>query len=266
MEDIEICMNYKKTLHKIFALNNDFPNIKLIIVGNFDLTKSELNQLFDFSGFISIGYPSVTRNMDSLRDIISKKLDINSNSNQIEILNQCLGNFSHNFANLNQYIFAIKENYDEIFNHNFNYINDLMNNLNQLSLTYEVEIFKSKKKIDFIKEQEIEEFMDEIKLDLFQDNPPSVKQSNKQIKEKIQNISSISPINIKCLNQKEIEFSNKLHHSSQNLSESLSRAQKIILLSSFFASESSAKADSVIFKSVKRTKRRNRTKVITFSI
>ena len=56
----------------------------------------------------------------------------------------------------------------------------------------------------------------------------------------------------------ELSKSSQLLDNSEKIKNSLSHTQKILLLSAFFATESSPKTDAVTFKSVKRTRTRIR--------
>ena len=109
IDDLSTFRFFQKKLQKIFAIVNCFTKIRMIIISNFDLCKSELKNDFNFDDFISVQYPQ--KNNSLITKIVKEHIDIKPVSNFIynDIINKCVLSFQYPFANLNETIYASKE-------------------------------------------------------------------------------------------------------------------------------------------------------------
>jgi hypothetical protein len=279
----------------------------MIMISNFDIANSEISQIFDFSGFISLCYPSLKKDSYTIKEIICKKIP--NFSSYDGVIRKCIGSYSYSITNLNEFIFNTKEVLEEYIassNKDYN-LNEVTNTMKQITLAKEVEDFKSKQKLDFISKDTEEKFIDEFlntsslskmnlnnnlgnscnsniqnnlnlnssnfsaNLNLNNNNHSSNSNNNSKTKfrpdEKIKSQISMAPIHVQRIGQNELDeeiegasLITAINNctSSNKLTESLSKTQKILLLSAFLATESSPKLDTITFKSVKRTKTRIR--------
>jgi hypothetical protein len=254
LEDLNLCQTYKKYINKILALGSNFPKINLILISNFNLSKSELATGCDFSSFVSICFPNIKKDIETIKEIILSKVNREMyDSNIDEVLNKCILNFNHSITNLNEYIFCIIENLEDYCNrikndcYLQNHYNELIKGLASMNISGTGE--KNEKFFNY-------------------NNANSQNFSKIRLNEKIHYQISVTPIHLKSLDINETNGANsKINflQSAKNLTESLSMTQKILLLSAFLASETSPKNDCVIFKNVKNTKLRIR-KVIFFIV
>lgn len=234
-----------------------------------------MKQILDLSTFISICFPAIKSDEDSMIEILSKHIEV-GNVNQEELMLNCIGNFKHNFANLNEYVYSLKNNMDlcdDLANYVKFGMNEVIQNLDQLSLTKEVESFTKEKNINVISIKEIDEFMDKVRLsyevtekvDLNQayiDSPSNVSSNVKIVKfkqkDQLRELTSSAPIHLINLTETKNSETNPSKftalYSSKNLTDSLSRNQKLLLLSGFFAYQVPPKSDINTFRSVKKTK------------
>jgi hypothetical protein len=250
----------------------------MLIISNFDIANSEISQIFDFSGFMSLCYPNIKKDMNLIKDIICK--DIQNASEYEGIIRKCIGSYNYSIANLNEFIINTKEIFEEYKNsatREFNK-NEVANSLNYLSIAKDVENFKSKKKLKFLskdtEDTDMEEFLNTAnlsKLNLNVNGQISNKNYESKAKFKLdENIRKqihTAPIHVQKIKNKnpdEEEFEKYVRNSvgvnncnsADKITESLSKTQKILLLAAFFATESSPKLDSVTFKNVKKTRSR----------
>lgn len=237
IEDIHNFLFFNKNLLKLFALANSFDTVKLILVSNFDITQSELRNVYDFSSFVSICVNQ--RSKKETKEILQKNLNEMTTESKIfqEIINKCVANFEYPLMNLNEILFCTKENVE-----NFTKIPSELN-------------------LEMITNQ-----MNSITIENgTSDQYPRKKYDPQLLSKAIMQQIQYSPLHIKKLNenqeQEEKTKSNmetSLLHSGKNLTESLSRSQKALLLASFLANETSPNNDSNVFKSTKRSHKRNR--------
>ena len=216
---------------KIFALSNTNPNIRIVLIGNFNIYDSELANYLDLSAFISKCFPNKKKQIDYIHNIISQNYNnldsitcYNNKFSIKEILDKLISNFNDAFSNLNEYIFAVSECFEEL-------------------------------------QSEFESAFKKLSLNNINGNK-TVKNTSEIIREKINFHISSAPLHIKPLvlngvtnNNNKLCFINK-NNSNNSLTESLSRSQKLILLSAFMANELNSSKDGVYFKNVKRTSKR----------
>lgn len=219
--DIETFLFFKKQISKLLAINRVYSHFKLLLISNFDMKKSELTNYFDFSVIFSLPFPSLTKN--DIRKIIDENcnnLTYNSKQNSA-IVDECIENFYYAFMNLNEYIYNIKKNLETFKNYN-----NITNEFKELKLDDNTNNNNNSSKRNF--ENNLK----------------------KCIKEEI-NYAPIHLIKINSLNNNEnsdnLNTENALLETGKNLTESLSISQKILLLSSFLATEISTNSDYNIF-------------------
>ena len=224
-------LSIKHYLLKLFALAETFSKIKLILISNFDLSKSELASQFNFDTYVTECIPSIKSDKNYLKEIILKNLD-KLNEQEIRspqlfispeedsIVTKSINNLSYSFNNLNEYIYCIGENLNEF-------------------APYKDETRMLK---------ELEESVANINL-----NGNNINPRKPNFKEKLIHQINVMPVHIKNLSSQK-NFRLTTLQSTKQLTESLSKSQKIILLSSFLATQSPASLDHVIFQNAKRTK------------
>ncbi len=227
--DLETVLFFKKQISKLLAINRAYPNFKILLISNFDMKKSELSNYFDFSVIMSVPFPSLTKN--DIKKIIDEHCNnITYNSkNYDSIVKECIENYYFAFMNLNEYIYNINKNLETFKN----YIN-ITNEFKELKL-------------------EDNNNNDNNKNNSSKNNFES--NLKKCIKEEI-NYAPIHLIKINSLNQNSdnTNTENALLETGKNLTESLSTTQKILLLSSFLATEVSTSSDFNTFLHYKEGK------------
>lgn len=109
IDDINKFIFFQKILQKIFAIVNSFPKIRMIVITDFDICKSELKHSFNFDDFISVQYPQKSNAL--ITKIIKEHIDIKPVSNYIynDIINKCVLSFQYPFANMNEIIHSTNE-------------------------------------------------------------------------------------------------------------------------------------------------------------
>ena len=222
--DIETFLFFKKQISKLLAINRAYPHFKILLISNFDMKKSELTYYFDFSVIISVPFPSLTKNdIKKIIDEHCNNLTYNP-QNYSSIVNECIENFYYAFMNLNEYIYNIKKNLETFKNYN-----NITNEFKELKL-------------------EDNNNNDNNKNNSSKNNFES--NLKKCIKEEI-NYAPIHLIKINSLNNNQnsdnLNTENALLETGKNLTESLSTSQKILLLSSFLATEISTSSDYSTF-------------------
>lgn len=235
IEDIHNFLFFNKNLLKLFALANSFDTVKLILVSNFDITQSELRNIYDFSSFVSICVNQ--RSKKETKEILQKNLNEMTTEPKIlqEIINKCVANFEYPIMNLNEILFCTKEN---------------LENFTKIPSELNLEIITKQMDSTTIENEKV-------------DNHSIKKYDPKLLSKAIMQQIQYSPLHIKKLNTKQEQeektnMESSILHSGKNLTESLSCSQKALLLASFLANETSPNNDSNIFKSIKRTHKRNR--------
>ena len=236
--------------------------MKIILVSNFDILQSEFSRWADMSTFIPVCFPNVKRDFKTLKEIIMKNIHLEKYQYDVdEVINKSLLNLTNSITNLNEIIYCTSENLEEYSSHavridrdNYlkNYYNDLVtcfNNIDIKNLNSEEENSLSGKE----KETKIK--------NKWNYNNISQHQIVKKIKlnDKLHQQIFVTPIHFRNLDSQMDSSVNTVNRvnvleSTKNLTESLSKSQKILLLSAFMAGEISARMDGVIFKAVKKTK------------
>lgn len=231
VDSINSFLYFKKQLAKVFAMANFIENIRIILVSNFNAVKSELRSAFDFSSFVTVAFPQ--RNKTETIEIINNVLtDISVESDKCaDIINKCVGHFEYPLVNLNEIIYCTQENV-EMFTksaaeQNIENIADMMssieiNNNNKYKKTYD-----NLKLMQSIRQQ-------------IQYSPLHIKKWPDENEGLVNNTNQNNNINNTI---KE----NALMHSGKNLTENLSKSQKILLLSSFLAYETNPINDIYMF-------------------
>ena len=298
--DMDSFNYYKKEIIKLFVALKSCPNMKIILISNFDITNSEIQSDYDFSSIIPLQFPVLTN--EALKGIIEKVCNVKYyDKNRFdELVNTCIQNFQYNFSNLNEIIFNIEKNL-----HLFNYLtaDGKMHEYYEKTKYIESSDKKKEKKEkekDRDKDIEMKDKRDDKDSDKDEYEKEKENRGEKNNKEdsrhhskhkkyehdihtsnyhainngleftqnnmrmNIRNQTRCAPIHEMKLEsffkkkdiyqmQKEQEEikDDKNNNQTKNLTESLSRSQKILLLASYFASEISAKNDKMLFKAKK---------------
>ena len=227
--DINSFLFCKKSISKVFALANSFSKLKLILVSNFDMKNSELRSYFDFSSFIGICFP--LRTFEDNKKIIDAKLESISNGGPIyeDIVKKSLVNLEYPIMNLNEIYYCIKESVE---------------NFNQTK-----------------SDEQLQTFSQDFNRMSIQVKPPDF---NTRLTEAIRKQIQFTPTHIKSLNENMDDDKDKkefsILYSNKNLTESLSRSQKILLLSSFLANETTPNNDEKVFLNTKKSFKSSKTK------
>jgi hypothetical protein len=256
IEDIELVKHYSKNFQKVLQMT-EICNIKFILISNFDMGSSELVNILDFSNFMSLTFPR--RNVDKLKEMILTEVDISNYDSTLvrESLNTCVNNYFSNFCNFEEYLIGFEDNlkyakYPNEF--------DLENNFSHMNLNSKDSGLNSSLGLGIGQGGFQKPITNQIQpsQNPNTNNVQNQKTGNKLRKNIIKQITS-GPLHINYLTNStytpaDTNNNSNAFGSSKNLTESLSRSQKVLLLAAFFASESSPKIDSVIFKNVKKTK------------
>ena len=302
--DMDSFNYYKKELIKFFVAVSSCQNMKIILISNFDITNSEIQYDYDFSSFISIQFPDLTK--DELKNIINKECNSKyyEENRYNEIVDVCISNFQYIVSNLNELIFNIKQN--------LNYFDYIHTDSKMTELFQKAKfIKKSHKKKKDNKDEDIEMKSEEKEeLDSKKDDEDE-NEEEKEVKENelekkakvdkdiytynmhtsndgiqynkfnlIKNVEiqvKYAPIHliklesffkkmpkeiIRLIDEEENKDNNGNNQNNhiKNMTKSLPKSQKILLLASFIASESSIKNDINLFnsKKIKSGKRKNR--------
>ena len=138
--DMESFVYFKKHLIKFFVSFSSCPNMKVLLISNFDITNSEIQYDYDFSSFISIQFPTVTK--EKIKTIIKKSYSYKYYDSEKfdEIVETCINNFQYNFTNINEILFNVNYNLKS-----FRYITSC-SQLTQFLIKTKYDKFKSKKK------------------------------------------------------------------------------------------------------------------------
>ncbi len=258
LNDLNAILNYKKNLIKILTINKTFPSIKIIIISSFDICNSEMSQYFDFSEYISIPFPSIKFDQDSMKEILQKNIEGYS-SYQMEI-KKCVGSYIYSISNLNEIILNTNIIVTELKEYQKLTDKILLDQLANLNLVPDVNKFVTKHKldngitVDSLRKEEVSDFMKrciESKRNFIYEYEKNTKF---KLEDKIKSQINSPYIHIDNLKEETESKCTQLLDNSEKIKNSLSHTQKIILLSAFFATESSPKTDAVTFKSVKRTR------------
>jgi hypothetical protein len=246
---------FRQNLNKLLAITNSFPSIRVLFVSNYNLIYSESSEIFDFSGYIILNFPILDDT--SIREILNKNhIDYNSYT---DIIKKSLGSYSSNIVNLNELIYNIRSLIEIKKKSQEKECQEKNEDFSNISIAPIVEKFKLEKGVDFITRDMNSEETEKLIQDCV--NLKENKKNPDQFR-----IGEFLKLQI---NQGGVHFDNfnggrldsisdtiNSQKFSRNLTESLSETQKLLLLSSFMATSSSAKVDSVTFKVVKKTKNR----------
>ena len=324
---------FKKEIIKLFVALKQCPNMKILLISNFDITNSEIQSDYDFSSIIPIQFPVLTK--DELQGIIEKICSgkYYYQPDFKEMVQSSIQNYNYNFLNLNEIIRNIAENL-ELFNNmrsdekmnefyeEAKYIpgsnkkkkdkkgkekteeRDKDRDIEMRDERDEKDYGSDDEEIKYEKEKEKENKKDKhnkdhskhhsdskkYEQDIYSSNHHTksggLKYSQDVLRILIKNQTSCAPIHEMKLDTffkfKDIyvnqikqelkekkdqypksskkEIDEKSNNPTKNLTESLSKSQKILLLASYFASEVSPKNDKSIFKAKKNkgNKRINR--------
>jgi len=275
LTDIQSFMNFKKQFLKLFAISEiSQKRIKIILVSNFDIKQSEFARSADLSTFISTCFPNIRKDMSTLKQIISNNINLDKYQYNVEeVINKSLLNLTNSVTNLNELVYCVSENLEEFStrmpNDQFlqaNY-NDLVTCFNSLEIIRKINGNDNR---DIENEEEREKLNDSnIQLVDKKRSQFMMPHLNKNVKlnDKLYQQICATPIHLihlgKESNANSVSASTNTSRlnilpSTKNLTESLSKTQKILLLSSFMAGEISPRMDSVIFINVKKVKTRVR--------
>jgi hypothetical protein len=207
--------------------------------------------------------------MSTLKEIIAKNINLNKYEYNVEeVINKSLFNLTNSITNLNELIYCLAENLEE---YSTRMQNDqyLQNNYNELVTCFNrIEINgKSEDHEENLENAEkggIANCINSKSTPIL--IPPLIK--NIKLNEKLHQQICATPLHLKNLDFQMETYTNTVSTSStnrvnilpstKNLTESLSKTQKILLLSSFMAAEISPRMDSLIFMNVKKVKSRIR--------
>ena len=321
---------FKKEIIKLFVALKQCPNMKILLISNFDITNSEIQSDYDFSSIIPIQFPVLTK--DELQGIIEKICSgkYYYQPDFKEMVQSSIQNYNYNFLNLNEIIRNIAENL-ELFNNmrsdekmnefyeEAKYIpgsnkkkkdkkgkekteeRDKDRDIEMRDERDEKDYGSDDEEIKYEKEKEKENKKDKhnkdhskhhsdskkYEQDIYSSNHHTksggLKYSQDVLRILIKNQTSCAPIHEMKLDTffkfKDIyvnqikqelkekkdqypksskkEIDEKSNNPTKNLTESLSKSQKILLLASYLASEVSPKHDKIIFKA-KRNKSNKR--------
>ena len=219
------------------------------------------------STFIPVCFPNVKRDFKTLKEIIMKNINLEKYQFDVdEVINKSLLNLTNSITNLNEIIYCTSENLEEYSSHAVridrdgylkNYYNDLVPCFNGMDIK------------NYISEDENSQSEKDAKTRNLSNYNSSHNHGMKKIKlnDKLHQQIFVTPIHFKNLDSQMDSNVNTVSRvnileSTKNLTESLSKSQKILLLSAFMAGEISARMDGVIFKTVKKTKLKIRRVII----
>ena len=238
--------------------------MRVILISNFDITTSEIQYDYDFSSFVKIDFPSMEA--EEVKNILfntlsGKYYDI---TNFEEIIDTCVKNYNYNIANLNEIIFNTSQNLESFKN---------IQPTKKISSLVEETRKKNKKisnKEDNQNPNENNAMEDE------DDIQPNQEYTQDNLRKNIKNQVRYAPIHIIKLDSflkfnskkgiidllgEEEEFGDNTSLKTKNLTDSLSKSEKILLLASYLASEISPKNDIKLFQAQRgKTGRKSRKK------
>lgn len=242
-----------KNFKRLISLSNHF-HFKLILISNFDIKNSEVvcQDTLDYDDMITLFFPRATINEQ--KEYLMKIIESEQNKeikrgNKIEDENQMIVDFEHkeineNIDDMRDYNTPSKMDVDEkkpsstsvesFLNITLNSFNWSIVNLNKI-INSGLDIFNNVKEIK------------------------DVTNYNKQVRNLVRR-----EIGEKLyINEKITDESNEIERSKSKFmrcTESLSRCQKLLIVSAFIAGELNPHSDSKILKSVKMGKKSHRLK------
>ena len=219
---MEIFMTFKKKIMKLLAIVKHFCSVNIILISNFDIVRSELKSIFQFDDFVSVQFPKINKKM--LKAIL--KENNNCNSPQVDdIINKIIASFEYPIINLNEKILCTRENIDK-----FGYV----------------------RKEDYNHQDVFRNISNQIQVSPIHITPIETFLVNNK------NAKKNSIIN---LDKPNTSYANEMLKPKHNFTDSLSKTQKLLLLSAFFANETEQRFDKYIFQSSKRQNKKYNSKI-----